>query len=115
MLGLAAGLAGLGVLCLVAAASGRGRAIESEQLVPGARGALLLRTVRGRVTQSMLYGDEFFPFWERENTGDPESFANAYVDLCIRKLGPCPGVWDSPAFSGEMRDTYDEDHPYLGL
>ena len=36
-----------------------------------------------------------FPYWERENTGDPELFAQEYIDYCINKLYPdvgCPGA-----------------------
>ena len=37
-----------------------------------------------------------FPYWERENTGDPELFAQEYIDYCINNLYPdvgCPGVY----------------------
>ncbi len=36
-----------------------------------------------------------FPYWERENTGDPELFAQEYIDYCINNLYPdvgCPGT-----------------------
>ena len=42
---------------------------------------------------SYAAGDTF-PYWERENTGDPELFAQEYIDYCINNLYPdvgCPG------------------------
>jgi hypothetical protein len=36
-----------------------------------------------------------FPYWERENTGDPELFAKEYIDYCVNNLYPdvgCPGM-----------------------
>jgi len=64
-----------------------------------------------------LYGTETYPYWERENTGDPEAFADDYIDLCIRNLYPevgCPGAWDSKVWN-PIRDTYDDSHPELDV
>jgi hypothetical protein len=60
------------------------------------------RDLLGRVpagAQMLIYDADFIPYWERENTGDPELFAQEYIDLCINKLYPdvpCPGktsIW----------------------
>jgi len=121
MLALAALLAALGTVCLVAVPLMRQEAAPVATLeiaeAPGVlvgrpRSRGLIRVLPG---QELVGGTETYPYWERENTGDPEGFADDYIDFCIRKLYPevgCPGAWDSPAWN-PIRDTYDEDHPEL--
>jgi len=95
---------------------------DGRQLKMGVRRAF--RVVSG---QQLVGGTETYPYWERENTGDPEAFADDYIDECIRNLYPapghsvseakpsgCPGAWDSRVWS-PIRDTYDEDHPELNV
>lgn len=67
-----------------------------QQIVGMRRGMMLVRSARkgaaggrGRLAvvpgQSLIYDADFLPYWERENTGNPEAFADEYIDLCIRK------------------------------
>ena len=97
---------------------------DGPQLKVGVKALRALRVVPG---QKLVGGTETYPYWERENTGDPEAFADDYIDECIRNLYPapghsvseakpsgCPGAWDSRVWS-PIRDTYDEDHPELNV
>eukprot|EP00960_Hanusia_phi_P042890 755755-Hanusia_phi.AAC.1 len=71
--------------------------LQDLELVRGSR-RRFAPMARGQI----LWGTETYPYWEREHTGDPEMFAQEYIDLCIRKLYPevgCPGSWDSPYWS----------------
>jgi hypothetical protein len=124
-LALAALLAALGAACLVAVPLGRAGAAAPTadlELVAAAPRAARLRAARLRRApirvvpgQQLVGGTETYPYWEREYTGDPEAFADDYIDLCIRNLYPevgCPGKWDSKVWN-PIRDTYDEDHPEL--
>ena len=114
-------LAALAAACLVAMPLGsrmtRPSAALGLELAPSAAGTRMTQGVRVAPGQVLVGGTETYPYWERENTGDPEAFANDYIDLCIRKLYPevgCPGGWDSRSWS-PIRDTYDEDHPELDI
>lgn len=126
MLALAALLAALGTVCLVAVPLMRQAAEPAATLEIAVAEAPALRAgrpparrgvIRVLPGQELVGGTETYPYWERENTGDPEGFADDYIDFCIRKLYPevgCPGAWDSPAWN-PIRDTYDEDHPELNI
>ena len=114
-------LAALAAACLVAMPLGsrltRPSAALGLELAPSAAGTRMTPVVRVAPGQVLVGGTETYPYWERENTGDPEAFADDYIDLCIRKLYPevgCPGGWDSRSWS-PIRDTYDEDHPELDI
>ncbi len=119
-LALAAVLAALGAACLVAVPLGRaGAAVPTADLELGAAAPRAARLRRAAIHvvpgQQLVGGTETYPYWEREYTGDPEAFADDYIDLCIRNLYPevgCPGKWDSLVWN-PIRDTYDEDHPEL--
>lgn len=53
------------------------------------------RTARRFVSLDSYPAGDTFPYWERENTGDPELFAQEYIDYCINNLYPdvgCPGA-----------------------
>ncbi|EKX48012.1 hypothetical protein GUITHDRAFT_162508 [Guillardia theta CCMP2712] len=103
-------VAGIATL-LIATTSGNKRTADLELVrVPRRRMAM-------RARGQMLWGTETYPYWEREHTGDPEMFAEEYIDLCIRKLYPevgCPGSWDSSYWS-PIHDEYDNDHPELDI
>ena len=74
---LAAVLAVLGTLCLVAVPWGRSTPTSDLELVDMRR---LIRLAPG---QELVGGTETYPYWERENTGDPEAFADV---SCCRDL-----------------------------
>ena len=108
LLTLAGLLAALGAVCLVAVPLMRETATNVEMQVevetaPLRTGRLPRRgIIRVLPGQQLVGGTETYPYWERENTGDPEAFADDYIDFCIRKLYPevgCPGAWDSKAWN----------------
>mmetsp|Transcript_23436 Transcript_23436/g.37761 ORF Transcript_23436/g.37761 Transcript_23436/m.37761 type:complete len:128 (+) Transcript_23436:2-385(+) len=104
---LAVLLAVLGAACLVA--------VPFQHTVAPAERLMVSQQMMRVLPGHQLYGTETYPYWERENTGDPEAFADDYIDLCIRNLYPevgCPGAWDSRVWS-PIRDTYDDSHPEL--
>lgn len=132
LLALAALLAFVGAVCLITVSLGRAGALPASdlELVVGSvhrPNVGLRRAFRVVPGQQLVGGTETYPYWERENTGDPEAFADDYIDECIRNLYPepghlvseakpsgCPGAWDSRVWS-PIRDTYDEDHPELNV
>lgn len=63
------------------------------------------RTPRRFVSLDSYPAGDTFPYWERENTGDPELFAQEYIDYCINKLYPdvgCPGTYLSLQMSKDL-------------
>ena len=106
-------LAALGAVCLVAvplmrqaAAAAPSVALQLEVAAAAPARAAVRLPRRGMIRllpgQQLVGGTETYPYWEREYTGDPEAFADDYIDFCIRKLYPevgCPGAWDSKAWN----------------
>jgi len=83
-------LAVLGAACLVAVpfqhtVAPAERLMVSQQMMPAERLTVsqqMMRVLPGH----QLYGTETYPYWERENTGDPEAFADVSRFYLLQSL-----------------------------
>jgi hypothetical protein len=81
-------MAVMGVLCLVAVPMGRRGVgtvptLDLELMAGRVERGPVMHGVRVLPGQILVGGTETYPYWERENTGDPEAFADVSLPICL--------------------------------